>query len=403
MDSRERVRLAFAHKEPDHVPLFEIHIDARPAAEILGHWMPVGYSGESMGVFRNKMIIEGRVAEFERMNMTGRIELLRKLGHDIIRVFPHLSNPPVPEVIGENVWRLPAIIDGHALTVWQGDGKQRDYWTIWKYLPETDSYLDVDSSLNHVGFSQLEQMVEELEAHGSDLEGISYDNLGWVGQTAPDVCKMGWADVPFWGTCWMPLQLEAMAARPELMDRYFAAYQTRVLAFLEAQLKRGADLILGGQDFCETRGPMFSPRYYKRWFQPFLLAITAMCHRYGVPYLRHEDGQLGPLEEVFLLQSGIDGWHAIEPKAGNDILYFKKKYGDKITLAGNVDCAVTLVTGTPEDAYNETRDKILRCAPGGGYILSSSNGIHAGVPVKNYLAMIQAWKDYGTYPIRTGT
>lgn len=86
----------------------------------------------------------------------------------------------------------------------------------------------------------------------------------------------------------------------------------------------------------------------------------------------------------------------------NDNFYLKEHYGDKVLLAGNVDCAVTLVSGTPEEVYNETRDKILGCAPGGGYILASSNTIHNGVPGRNYLSMIQAWRDYGSYPIRAG-
>ena len=33
MDSRERVKLSFAHQEPDRVPLFEIHVDAKPASD----------------------------------------------------------------------------------------------------------------------------------------------------------------------------------------------------------------------------------------------------------------------------------------------------------------------------------------------------------------------------------
>jgi uroporphyrinogen decarboxylase len=176
-------------------------------------------------------------------------------------------------------------------------------------------------------------------------------------------------------------------------------WQVHILALLDAQLKRGADLILGGQDFCDTRGPMISPRFYKRFLQPTLLAVSKSCHDYGVPYLRHEDGNLGPLERAFLLESGLDGWHAIEPKACNDIVYFKKTYGDKITLAGNIDCADTLVYGTPDDVRNEVREKIRLCAPGGGYILSSSNTIHNDVPARNYLAMISAWRDYGRYPI----
>ncbi len=354
MNSKERVKRAFAHQEPDRVPLFEIHIESKPAAEILGHWVPVGYGGK-MNIFQNEMTIAGRTDEFQQKHTGGRLELLRKLEHDIIRVFPYRTDSPVPEVVAENVWRIPAVVDGHALNVWRGDGGARDYWTICKFIPETDAYVEIDSSVCRHIFTQLEQMVEELEGRGPSLEGISFRNLEWVAETAPDVCKMGWADVPFFSNSWLPVFLEAMAARQDLVDRWFAAQREYILLLLEAQLQRGADLILGGQDFCDTQGPMFSPRCYKRWFQPFLLAVTDMCHRCGIPYLRHSDGNLGPLEETFLLESGIDGWHAIEPKAGNDIFRFKEKYGDRITLAGNVDCAGSLVTGTPEEVYNETR------------------------------------------------
>ena len=398
MDSKERVRLAFSHQEPDRVPIFEIHIDAKPASEILGHWTPIGYGGE-VNKLHNEMIIAGHDEEFQEIYMAGRLELLRELDHDIIRSFPHPVDPPVPEVVEENIWRFPAVIDGWTYNIWRGDGKERDYWTIFKFVPETDSYIEVDSSVSQSGIPQLEQMVDELERRGSGLEGISFRNLDWVSETAPDVCNMGWADVPFFATSWLPVFFEAMAARPELIDRWFAVQQERMLAMLEAEIQHGANLILGGQDFCDTQGPMFSPRHYARWFRPFFRAITEMCHKYDVPYLRHNDGQLGPLEEMFLLESGIDGWHAIEPKAGNDIFAIKAEYGERLTLAGNVDCAVTLVTGTPDDVYDEARDKILGCAPGGGYILSSSNSIHAGVPAANYMALVEAWRDYGSYPI----
>jgi len=199
----------------------------------------------------------------------------------------------------------------------------------------------------------------------------------------------------------MPIFMEAMASQPDLVDRWLAIYRELILRLLEAQLQAGASLILGGHDFCDTRSPMISPRHYRRWFQPFFRAIGDLCHRFGVPYLRHNDGRLGPLEEAFLLESGIDGYHAIEPNAGNDIFYFKQRYGDRVTLAGNVDCAMTLVTGTPEEVYEETRAKLVGCAPGGGYILSSSNSIHAGVPARNYRAMLDAWRDYGRYPCRS--
>ena len=39
-------------------------------------------------------------------------------------------------------------------------------------------------------------------------------------------------------------------------------------------------------------------------------------------------------------------------------------------------------------------------APGGGYIMASSNTIHSGVKPENLKTMIEATKKYGVYPIK---
>ena len=39
-------------------------------------------------------------------------------------------------------------------------------------------------------------------------------------------------------------------------------------------------------------------------------------------------------------------------------------------------------------------------APGGGFILSSSNSIHSSVNPANYLAMVNTVRAYGKYPLR---
>jgi uroporphyrinogen decarboxylase len=48
----------------------------------------------------------------------------------------------------------------------------------------------------------------------------------------------------------------------------------------------------------------------------------------------------------------------------------------------------------------ETREVIRKAAAGGGLILSSSNSIHSSVKPGNYLAMWNALRMYGVYPIR---
>ena len=53
--------------------------------------------------------------------------------------------------------------------------------------------------------------------------------------------------------------------------------------------------------------------------------------------------------------------------------------------------------GTPDDVYAATRDVLVACKAGGGLVLGASNAVQPEVPIANYRAMIEAWRDYGEY------
>jgi len=55
----------------------------------------------------------------------------------------------------------------------------------------------------------------------------------------------------------------------------------------------------------------------------------------------------------------------------------KQLVGDKVCLTGNIDCAHLLPFGTVEQVRMAVRQAIADAAPGGGYILTSSNSIHS--------------------------
>jgi uroporphyrinogen decarboxylase len=115
-----------------------------------------------------------------------------------------------------------------------------------------------------------------------------------------------------------------------------------------------------------------------------------------VPFLRHSDGNLYPILED-LVNLGIDGLHPIEPKV-MDLAYVKKRYGDKIFLRGNVDCAYVLPFGSEEDVRRDVRRCIDAAARGGGFILADSNSLHSNVKTENILVMIDEARKYGGYP-----
>ena len=53
-----------------------------------------------------------------------------------------------------------------------------------------------------------------------------------------------------------------------------------------------------------------------------------------------------------------------------------------------------------EDVVRETRDVIRKAGDGGGLIVSSGNSIHSCVKPGNYLAMWNAIRMYGHYPLQ---
>ncbi|MBI2942329.1 MAG: hypothetical protein HYY04_18015 [Chloroflexi bacterium] len=390
MNSRERVRLAFNHQEPDRVPVTEVAFNARPASEILGRPTVIGISG-AVRKLHNEMLIAGRIHELYEQQARDTLELYRKLEYDILPISPVLVDPPVPEPVAKNTWRI------HNHTT--------NRWTINEVVPDGDMYQELDSSLARGGLEELERVVEDLERRKISADAWTFRWVEWARAEAPEMALLlGGGDLPFPGaSSWVQVFYEAMVVRPDLVERYFDAVLAETLVVLEEGLKRGVDLVWGGVDLCYHSGPLFSPAHYVRYFQPRYRRIVDLCHRYGVPYIKHNDGNILRIEREFLLDSGFDAWHPIEPTAGMELAYFKRKFGDRITLLGNVDCGATLTLGSEEEVVAETRERISQGAPGGGYVLTSGNSIHSFVPARNVLAMRAAAHQYGVYPIPADT
>ena len=163
------------------------------------------------------------------------------------------------------------------------------------------------------------------------------------------------------------------------------------------QIESGLLLIRGGlDDMAGKEGPYLAPRFYEKFIFPNLGKLARAIHRMGGKLFVHSDGDLRPILDG-LVGSGIDALHSIDPSSNMSLKEVKENYGDRICIFGNVDCAWTLTWGNVEQVIQETKAAISTGAPGGGYVLSSSNVIHAHVPVENALAMVEAGHRYGRY------
>ena len=143
---------------------------------------------------------------------------------------------------------------------------------------------------------------------------------------------------------------------------------------------------------------MMSPTHFEEFVLPRMKKAVDAIHEEGALCIKHTDGNLWPILDM-LVDSGIDAINPLEPVAGMDIGEVKAAYGDRVCLMGNIDCGELLSHGTVTQVEEAVRECIAAAAPGGGFILSSSNSIHSSVDPDNYLAMVQAGKKFGAYPL----
>ena len=202
-----------------------------------------------------------------------------------------------------------------------------------------------------------------------------------------DICMTG-AEAGF------PILFEAFLLEEELMQRFFKSTTDGLMPILEAQLEMGVDGILGANDWCYKSGPMISPKLFSDLMVPQLKHISGMAHEYGRPYIKHLDGNVMPILDILIEEVGIDAYHSIEPTAGMDIFSLKWQYGDKSSLWGNVDSGELLVNGTPGEIRDYCMRLLKECAPGGGYVMATSNAVHDAIPMGNIMAMIDTCNNY---------
>jgi len=170
------------------------------------------------------------------------------------------------------------------------------------------------------------------------------------------------------------------------------------LKLVKSAIEAGADAIMCGDDLAYKTGVMMSPQDFERFLLPYYKKMIDQVHDKEAYFIKHTDGRIWQILDSFV-EAGIDAINPLEPVAGMDIGEAKQKYGDKICLIGNIDCGDLLCRKSPREVEEVVKKTIKKAAPGGGYILSSSNAIQPVVKPENYRAMIQATRKYGKYPV----
>jgi len=184
---------------------------------------------------------------------------------------------------------------------------------------------------------------------------------------------------------------------PDLVDQLTGLIRDYYLKYIRNCIEVGADAIRITGDYATTKHPMLSNHHFAQHVIPVLKVLVDEAKNRGAYVIKHTDGNIWPIFDM-ILDTGIDGLHPIDPNGGMDLGEVKEKYGHRVCLMGNVDCAYTLTWGTLEEVREEVKRCIRQAARGGGFMCMSSNSIHSAVKPENYMEMVKAIHDYGQYP-----
>lgn len=189
-------------------------------------------------------------------------------------------------------------------------------------------------------------------------------------------------------------------AEPETVEVTMDKVLECNMAIVRRAIRSGAEVIILGDDYASNIGPMMSPATFAHFIQPRLKKMVDMIHEEGAFCVKHTDGNIYAIMDM-IVAAEPDALNPIEPLAGMDLKKVKQLVGDRVCLMGNIDCGRLLPHGTAEEVRQAVRQAIADAGHGGGYIVSSSNSFHSSCQPSNLVAMVDAVREFGQYPLES--
>jgi len=360
-----RFTTALNCREPDRVPLFEVLVDNKIKAQIIGR---------------------------EIATPQDDVEFWVTAGYDYVPLMPRGL---------DFSW-----VSGYYDT--EGAGAQRQTGeSEWGHLKEgpyssTGELSDIRWAEEQKGFISTSEEFDDFV--WPTYDDIDFSQFSEVRDIMPKnmkaICLMETGHTVSWYLMGLETYMLTLKHDPELYRKVMDKVCGLTYLALDKGLSQediGAVVLL--DDLGYKTGPMVNPACYREYLFPWFKKLNDLCRSKGVPCILHSCGDQSRLIEDFV-EVGFKGLHPIMPSAAvmriDDV---RKQVDGRLCLIGNIDLEYTLTQGSRDEVEALVKARIKTIAPGGGYILSSGNSIPAYVRVENYVAMIEACFKYGRYPI----
>ncbi len=174
---------------------------------------------------------------------------------------------------------------------------------------------------------------------------------------------------------------------------YFLAYNERVFSVAGDLI----DIFMMGDDFGAQHGPLIAPDLWRKLFKPGFRAYIDLAHRHGLRVMHHTCGSVVALIPDFI-ECGLDILQSLQPGAkGMGLAALKREFGRDLSFHGSVDIQQTMPRGTEAQVRAEVAARMAAGKPNGGFIICTAHNLQPDVPLRNVLALIEAYDKFGAY------
>ncbi len=418
MNSRERVRAAIEHRQPDRVPLD------------LGSTAVTGISASAYARLCRALGLPTetvKVGEPYQVLADVNDDVRRKLGVDTVG----LGLPVTIFGFRNEGWRPWQLFDGTAVLVPgkfvvreaengdlllypRGDASARPsarmprggyyFDTIVRQEPIDVAHLDPEEWVRDMYSVYTDEDLAYLEAEAkrlydeTDLSIVS----GYGGGAFGDIAWVPAPGVPYPKGIRDPVEwYVAHLTHPDyikgIFERQCEIGLENARLLWQAVGSKVDVVFVSGTDLGAQDRPFISPDMYRELYKPYHRRINEWIHQHTTwKTFYHTCGSIVALLDD-LVEIGVDIINPVQCSAkGMDPTFLKEKYGDRLVFwGGGVDTQHTLPFGTPQQVYDEVRERIRIFGRGGGFVFNTIHNIQQNVPVENLLAMFEALRHAG--------
>lgn len=165
------------------------------------------------------------------------------------------------------------------------------------------------------------------------------------------------------------------------------------LALVKKYLQIGAEWLSYPEDLGMQRGPMLSPRHFRRYIQPSYRRLMRPALEADCIVHMHSDGDIRLLIDD-MLESGVQVVNLQD--LVNGIAWIARRFAGKICIELDVDRQEITFGGSPAEIDALIRAEVSQLSrKEGGLMLIY--GLYPGVPLANVRALMDAMERYSTY------